>query len=263
MSDEIAKLAHKRLVFTVTSGRSGSKLLTALAKCVTGVSAQHEAPPRMNYVLRAICDHPPAAKWWLATEMFPTIAQSLSSDIYLETSHLFCKGFIEPTLELGLRPSFIILTRPAEDVAESLHAIGCIPERSGIGRMVLLGPSDTGVQVLPNWQALSDYQLCYWYALEIERRQNFYERWLPEQGCDIWRVQMKDLLQPSLLPELAKFLTGSPEPSYNADAASAVLSRNQNPKSGLTSEIKSTPPEPERSEQEAVVRGFFNNNLVR
>jgi hypothetical protein len=259
MSDTLENLRDKRLIFAITPGRSGSKLLTALAQCVAGVSAIHEGLPRMNYLLRTICSHPPAAKWWLETEMFPTIAKNLSSDIYFETSHLFCKGFIEPTLDLGLKPSFIILTRPADEVAESLHAIGCIPERSGIGRMVLLGPSDDGVQELLDWQALSDYQLCYWYALEIERRQSFYEHWLPKRGCDVWRVQLKDLLKPNLLLDLAQFLTGSLEPSYDSEAAVAVLSQNQNPKSGLAPKLRLPPPQPERTNQERVIIEAFGN----
>ena len=262
MSDALEKLQKIRFIFSITPGRSGSKLLTALAQCVDGVSAVHEGPPRMNYLLRTICSHPPAAKWWLETEMFPAIAKDLSSGIYLETSHLFCKGFIEPTLDLGLKPSFIILSRPADEVAESLHAIGCVPERSGIGRMVLLGPSDDGVQEMPDWQSLSDYQLCYWYALEIERRQAFYERWLPERGCDVWRVQLKDLQNTSLLPDLAQFLTGRLEPSYDLEAAAVVLSQNQNPKSGLSTYLRMAPPLPERTYQEAIVKEAFGMRCI-
>ena len=36
--------------------------------------------------------------------------------------------------------------------------------------MYLLEPRDPYVMPLPGWESLSDYQLCFWYALEIERR---------------------------------------------------------------------------------------------
>ncbi|MCW3780880.1 hypothetical protein [Defluviimonas salinarum] len=255
--DAFEKLRAHRLIFTITPGRSGSKLLTALGQCISGVQAVHEGPPRMNYVLRGICDHPPAARWWLESEMFPAIASHLEGTAFFETSHLFCKGFIEPTLDLGLRPSFVILTRPAREVASSLFSIGCVPERTGIGRLVLLGPTDSNVQTAGDWQHRSDYQLCYWYAKEIERRQTAYEHWLLSQGCEVFRVELTELQEPSTLPRLAQFITGRSDPSIDTVGAAAVLSRNQNPKIGLASEITLPPPVAELASQEAEVDQVF------
>lgn len=253
LRNAISKLRGHRVVFTITPGRSGSKLLAALSQCISGVQAVHEAPPRMNYVFRGLCSHPPAAGWWLESEMFPAIAQSLRGKVFFETSHLFCKGFIEPTLELGLRPGFVILSRPATQVASSLYAIQCIPERTGTGRLVLLGPTDPGVEAPQHWQDWSDYQLCYWYAKEIERRQADYERWLPTKGCDVFRVQLAELLDLSTLPRLARFLTRQNAPAIDQKRAASVLSRNQNPKGGLTSQFVRPPPVEERARQEAEV----------
>ncbi|WP_103332477.1 hypothetical protein [Pseudotabrizicola formosa] len=101
-TEALEKLRKARLVFAVTPGRSGSKLLARLAGQIRGVQAVHEGAPRMNYVMRGIQGYPEAARWWLESEMYPAIAANLDQRVFLETSHLFCKGFLEPTLELTL-----------------------------------------------------------------------------------------------------------------------------------------------------------------
>ncbi len=193
----------------------------------------------MNYVMRSIQGNPTAAKWWLESEMYPAIASDLEHPVYLETSHLFCKGFVEPTLELDLKIQLVILTRPATQIAESLFSINCIPERSLSGRLVLLGPSDPGVWTIPAWNELSDYQLCYWYAREIERRQAYYEETLPKKGCPCFRLSLADLTDASRFVEVARFLTGNPNPIFDELKVQTILNSNQNPKSGLTSNLRS------------------------
>ena len=104
----IEGLFSKRLCFTVTSGRSRTKLLAILLREAAGLCAEHEPAPRFNYVLRAVLEYPEAAAWWLAAEKLPAIAEiARSSGTYIELSHLTCKGFVEPLLELGLRPDFL------------------------------------------------------------------------------------------------------------------------------------------------------------
>jgi len=249
----LEKLRECRLVFTVTSGRSGSKLLTQLASKIPDIKAVHEGRPRMNYVMRGIQGYPEAAKWWLESEMYPTIAAELDQPVYLETSHLFCKGFVEPTLELGLKPQVILLTRPPNEVAASLYSIDCIPERTCSGRLVLLGPSDPGVWKIPAYETLSDYQLCYWYAREIERRQAHYARVLPKQGCACLNLSLADLTDASRFIDVARFLTGKSEPGFDQLEIKAVLQSNQNPKSGLASTSRTQLGAAERADEETFV----------
>lgn len=257
--DALRHLSSKRLAFVISPGRSGTALLTALSGAIAGVKAVHEASPRMNFVLRAVCSHRKAAEFWLKTEMFPSISQSLSIEdrVYFETSHMFCKGFIEPTIQMGLRPLFVILTRCSKDVAASLFSIGCVPERTDDGRLVLLGPTDPGVTPMHGWQSMSDYQLCYWYALEIARRQDFYESWLPGYGCEVTRISYQELADPQKILSLAKFLTGSPSVEVNLERVDAVLSQNQNPRSGLARTLRQLPPCDVRKKQEEQVAEYF------
>ena len=163
----VEQLSSKRLCFSVTSGRSGTKLLATLLRKSAKLCAQHEPAPRYNYVLRSILDCPEAAGWWLQGEKLPAVAQMLGAGhAYAELSHLTCKGFIEPLLDLGLRPVFIILSRPAREVAASLFKIGAVPERTSSGRLVLIGPRHSSFLALTGWEGWTDYQLCYWYARE-------------------------------------------------------------------------------------------------
>jgi hypothetical protein len=51
---------------------------------------------------------------------------------------------------------------------------GTIPGRTQKGLRFYLSPDDPGVLPLTDWERLHDYQLCYWYCLEIERRAEQY-----------------------------------------------------------------------------------------
>jgi len=170
----IQKLRAKRIIFTVTSGRSGTAYVATLFQYVKGVEAYHEPEPEFRKVLRQAQMRPAVAKAFMAHKKLPAIA-STGGDIYVETSHLFCKGFLEPTLELGVIPDLIIHTRPHRQVAVSLYKMGTIPGRTPKALQFYLSPDDPGVLPLRNWKSLHDYQLCFWYCLEIERRTLKYE----------------------------------------------------------------------------------------
>ena len=160
---------EKTLIFAVTPGRSGSKYLSQLLSAVPGVHAEHEAEPNFVHVMRRVQHNPDIAFTFLRDHKLPAIAK-VSEPIYAETSHLTCKGFIEPMILLGLRPGLIFLRRSPRDVARSLLERGGVPAREPMGFSYLLDPRDPFVLPLIGWETLSDYQLCFWYALEIERR---------------------------------------------------------------------------------------------
>ena len=164
----------KRLVFTVTSGRSGTLYLTELLKIIPGVSAHHEPSPDFTQAMRRIQTDPFIAyPFWLQMKL-PEIL-SVPENVYVETSHLFCKGFLEPLLRMGVRPALVFLRRPPRDVAWSFLLRSTIPGRTTTGTQHLLDPRDLNVMPLINWQSASNYQLCYWYALEMERRYLHYD----------------------------------------------------------------------------------------
>ena len=115
---------------------------------------------------------------------------------YIEASHLFCKGFLEPALALGIVPRLVLLRRSPRRVALSYLARHAVPGRTKLGLKYLLQPTDPGVLPLPGWTRRSAYQLCFWYALEIERRQRAYAQRLAALGgtcVDVSAEELHDL----------------------------------------------------------------------
>ena len=162
-------ICQKTLIFVVTPGRSGSKYLANLLGAVPGVHAEHEPEPNFVHVMRRSQHNPSSALSFLRDHKLPAISK-VAEPIYAETSNLTCKGFIEPMIMLGLRPGLILLRRSPRQVAFSLLERYTVPARTQMGLTYLLDPRDPFVLPLPGWESLSDYQLCFWYALEVERR---------------------------------------------------------------------------------------------
>ena len=170
-ADLLERVGAKRLVFTLTTGRSGTAGLARALGAWRGVCARHEPKPTFGSAFRTVQAAPwTAREFWLEHKL-PRIAK-VAQPIYAETSHLACKGFLEALFELGLRPALIELERAPREVAQSLFALGTIPGRSFGGVKYYLSPDDRGARLaLPEGsRGLCDYQLCYWYALELAAR---------------------------------------------------------------------------------------------
>ncbi len=188
----IRKIQQKRLIFTVTTGRSGTAYLASIFGFARMVYSVHEPSPEYADVLRLVQTNSERAREFLLTKKLPVILAT-PSDIYVETSHLACKGFLEPLLELGVVPDLIIHRRAPRDVALSMLKMGTIPGRSDKGLRFYLSPADPGVFAPSNWHTLHDYQLCYWYCLEIERRAGNYKQLFKEAGARISETTLAGL----------------------------------------------------------------------
>ncbi len=191
-NNAIEQIREKRLIFTVTTGRSGTAYLASIFGFAKKVYAVHEPVPEFADVLRATQGRPSLARQFLIEKKLPAIL-NVSSDIYVETSHLVCKGFLEPLLELDIIPDLIVHRRPPRDVALSMYKMGTIPGRSDKGLRFYLSPTDPGVLKLSDWQDLHDYQLCYWYCLEIERRARYYQKKFSQYGARIAETTLQEL----------------------------------------------------------------------
>lgn len=161
----------RRLVFTISTGRAGTRHLAFCLGLFRDVEARHEPHPKFSDVLRRALEEPGAAREFWTDRKLPRIARG-RLPIYAETSHVVCKGFLESLLELGHRPHLIHVHRDPRSVALSLWRLDTVPGRTRRGIKYYLGPRDPGVLPL-RWRAPRpphDYQLCFWYCLEIERR---------------------------------------------------------------------------------------------
>ena len=186
------ELRGRRLIFTVTTGRSGTTYLSHMLSLVRDVSSHHEPKPCFSDVMRDVQRNPGLAESFWVERKLPAILET-NGKVYAETSHVFCKGFLEPLLCLGIVPDLILLKRSHRKVALSLCRLDTVPGRSRLGLRWLLSPDDPGVLPLPGWQDLSDYQLCYWYCLEIERRAGTYADHLRERHARVVTASIGDL----------------------------------------------------------------------
>jgi hypothetical protein len=198
-------LTDKQLVFTVTNGRSGSGTLSKLLQCVAAIHAEHEPHPRFDAVMRAVQRDPRLARSFLKHLKLPAIALT-DKPTYIETSHLFCKGFLEPLLELGLEPDLVVLRRAARDVALSMYRLNTIPGRTKEGRQYYLEPRDATLTTVERARDLSDYQLCYWHVLETEARQEIYAQIVRGKGSRVVETSVEQLNMPGELERVVEAL---------------------------------------------------------
>jgi len=203
-------MTNKRLVFTVTPGRSGTGYLSEMLRLLPGVSAYHEPNPLFSNFLRATLKNTETGKNFLMNKKLPVIFKS-HGNIYVETSHLFCKGFLEPLLELGYIPDLIILKREHRKVALSLYQLGTIPHEN---TPWLLYPGDKGVLQIDDWKKLSDYQLCFWYCLEIERRAKEYSKLIKAKEGLVGEIFLEDIKDEN---KFQKFLSDMMFPTLKGD----------------------------------------------
>ena len=201
----LAMVREKHLVFTVTAGRTGTTYVTRLGELFPDTVSVHEPQPSYVHVLRQIQRRPRLAYDFLLEYKLPFIAAAAASR-YLETSHLLGKGFLEPLLDLGLRPSVLMLRREPRAIARSLLTRRTVPGRGKLGFKYLIHPGDPGVLPLPRWTSYSDYQLCFWYALEMERRQRVYGELLTAKGCAIADATAEELHDPERFIEVTERL---------------------------------------------------------
>ena len=247
----VARLEAKRLVVALTAGRSGSTYLARLLAALPDITCQHEAPPHYVYMLRLAQHRPEAARRFLLEYKLPRIAAA-PTHAYAEVSHLFCKGFLEPMLELGVVPDAITLRRPPREVAVSWLTRDAIPGRNRRGLRLHVHPGDPGVLPLPRWWTATDYQLCFWYALEIERRQRLYGERLTALGATVVDVTAAELHDPArflaMVTTLGLFAADAHPGSLLAQHAQLSAARHKpNPRRPVVA-----PPEEEAAVWEAV-----------
>lgn len=175
-------LENKNLVFTVSTGRSGTNLFCDVFKLANDTVSLHEPKPNFAENLNFCSRNVAAAKRFLIDKKLPAIVSHPNVN-YVETSHLFCKAFLSPLIELGVNPKILFIHRSARDVAKSFYHINSIPGRTKLGKDFMLLPHSPSVlPIATPMQDLHDYQLCFWYALEIYARSYIYKKFFDSHG---------------------------------------------------------------------------------
>jgi hypothetical protein len=182
----------KNIIMCLTTGRSGTNLLERLLALAEDICSKHEPEPAFQRVLDEVSNNPAAAISFVRDIKLPDILARPGSH-YAETSHLFGKGFFEAFIALGIPFRLIVLNRDPRQVAKSLWRIRTVPGRTKSGKEFLLHPDQPGVMALPGWQRMSDYQLCFWYCLEVERRKSAYTEECTRRGIPVFATSIEEL----------------------------------------------------------------------
>ena len=113
----IRSVNDKKPIFTVTAGRTGTTYVSRLFGLLPETHAVHEAQPNFVSVMRRAQLDPQAGLAFCANIKLPHIARTREAR-YVETSHVFCKGFLECFLKLGVMPQLLLLQRAPRKVAD-------------------------------------------------------------------------------------------------------------------------------------------------
>ena len=230
----VKKIKNKRLIFTISTGRSGTGYLARILNLLPGVNAKHEPEPKFSNLLRKVQTKPELALHFWILQKLPAIAL-LKEKIYIETSHVFGKGFLEPLIKLEIIPDIIILKRDYRKVASSLYNLNTIPGRTLEGLNFLLNPDDPYTNSPQNWRQLNDYQLCYWYCLEMNRRMKIYEELILENRGKVIhaenifkRSSFKNLIQQLEIDPINNNFWGDYNKIYQQKVNSKIKQKNTN-----------------------------------
>ena len=121
----------ERLIFTATTGRSGTLTLAKLFAAVPGCSAAHEANPVMNGpVLRAASygDTALVDRVYRRVRSVNIRRAAVGYRYYFEGDHLFIKTFAHNAVaDFGQRVEVVHLVRPAVEVANSIYQLRDYP----------------------------------------------------------------------------------------------------------------------------------------
>jgi hypothetical protein len=185
----------EKLIFTITSGRSGSKHLTKILGTLRGVDAQHEPEPNFLQEMQAAQADFMIAKKFLEEKKLPQLS-SRKTEILAEISHLWCKGLLQSWLlrdDLPV-PDVVVLDRNLRSVALSILRLETTPERTHGGREWYIGPSAaSAILKVKEWENWNNYQFCYWYAMEVEARKATLGNWIKSRGGRVCRIDITDL----------------------------------------------------------------------
>jgi len=183
----------KRLAFVVSPGRCGTKYLAQALDQIDGVTALHEPEPGFHHTLRSVqLDRAEGLRFWI-NEKLPTIS-AVDTPVYVETAHCFCEGYAEHLLDLDIVPDLVVLRRPFREVALSMWRRRAIPGWTELGKTHHVGPTDPTVwPIIHDAGQWTDYQICYWYTLEMERRAQLYAEMYRKRGVRVHETTLWEI----------------------------------------------------------------------
>ena len=185
------RLSHKQIVFTFSTGRCGTNFLTKIMELQPIVFSVHESNQRLDDVRWRFKDNPGLKNEYII-EKLELIADA-PKPVYFESSHLNCKEILIPLIANGIEFNLIFLYRTIKEVALSMYHLNDIPGRTKSGIRWLLDPTDEG-NILPiDPDNYTDIQLCIWYCLEMQYRQEAFHQSINKLGWINYTISLDRL----------------------------------------------------------------------
>ncbi len=177
----------KPIVLTLTTARSGARMLYRHFSLVPDMSADHESTPGFPSVRRENITNPSIGREFVHRFVFEYIEKK-PGKYYSNTDQSVSCGFVEHFLDLGVRPMFVILRRNPRLVATSMFRLDWIPERHHFHRKWYSSPRESSALPIFGWEKMHAYQLCYWYACDCELRIQKAKKLVTDAGCLTWET---------------------------------------------------------------------------
>jgi len=176
----------EKLIFTATTGRSGTVTLSKIFAGIPQCRSLHEPHPIMNSAaLRAASygDQPTLGEFYRAKSI-NILRAAAGHRYYLEANHLFIKSFIAHAVrEFENRIAVIHLVRPALDVAMSIYCLQIAPGTPSGNRWLLDYRAPLNririADVLDGDEFSHPFYKGLWYWFEIEARVAEWRQRLP------------------------------------------------------------------------------------
>lgn len=169
----------KTLVFTATTGRSGTKSLARIFSAVDDCVAFHEPHPVMNgaTVTNASAEDDPYIRYLYRTVKSVNIRRYAGgAQIYFESNHLFIKSFYPHVIrDFPGMVKVVHVYRDPVAVANSMHTIGNYPgtDDGNTWWLDFNGPENLinlADALNSDERFLHPFYKCLWYWYEIEAR---------------------------------------------------------------------------------------------
>lgn len=236
------------LIFTATTGRSGTMSLAKIFSTIDGCVAYHEPWPTMdgNELINLETDDDPYVRFLYSTVKSVNIRRyAYGAKYYFEANHIFIKNFYRYVMDdFPGQVKVIHLVRDALKVANSIYSLAHYPGSEEGNRWYLdYRGANNKIKIADvldrDEHYKHDFYKCLWYWYEIETRVRIFREQFPDVSVIDFRTEdMNDV------DKITSMLTRMEIP-YNPEEIAKVTGIKENP---MTSDKLNSPPGVEEAE---------------
>jgi hypothetical protein len=214
-SPRFADVAQRRLIFSINSGRSGSKYLAQLLSTAHQVTSFHEAEPKMCGEFIDMINSKPMEesreKRRVKAEAIAEILRgSAPEEIYAETNHTFITTFYDVVLEEFPNVDVVNLRRDLGLVLKSFIEMGYFSPLNPLSFAWMSSPNavTSALPAIGPDATLDQFDRCIAYLLDIEARAERFRRDYPNVRTH--DVRLEQLNEINFVEELFARLSITP-----------------------------------------------------